>query len=151
MRLLSLSEASIQKRTSTAKFARSPCTDRPGIERILDAGGFPFNISEDDDMSWMPVLTDFLRSVVGSVFEAVPFNFCCIGYEMDCESRDNAAKWVAEWRTTGRIPDWQSMYVDDPDVVGGPDREGRLRWFSVQRTEYVDGWPQGRSWSVVEI
>mgnify|MGYP004113497241 CR=1 FL=1 len=29
MRLLSLSEASIQKRTSTAKFARSPCTDRP--------------------------------------------------------------------------------------------------------------------------
>ena len=30
MRLLSLSEASIQKRTSTAKFARSPCTDAPG-------------------------------------------------------------------------------------------------------------------------
>ena len=32
MRLLSLSEASIQKRTSTAKFARSPCTDPPGSE-----------------------------------------------------------------------------------------------------------------------
>ena len=31
MRLLSLSEASIQKRTSTAKFARSPCTDPPGL------------------------------------------------------------------------------------------------------------------------
>ena len=30
MRLLSLSEASIQKRTSTVKFARSQCTDPPG-------------------------------------------------------------------------------------------------------------------------
>ena len=31
MRLLSLSEASIQKRTSLVKFARSPCTDPPGF------------------------------------------------------------------------------------------------------------------------
>ena len=31
MRLLSLSEASIQKRTSTLKFARSPCTDPSGL------------------------------------------------------------------------------------------------------------------------
>ena len=36
MRLLSLSEASIQKRTSTAKFARSPCTDLPGIQLELE-------------------------------------------------------------------------------------------------------------------
>ena len=30
MRLLSLSEASIEPRTSALKFARAPCTDRPG-------------------------------------------------------------------------------------------------------------------------
>ena len=31
MRPLSLSEAPIQRRTSTAKFPRSPCTDPPGV------------------------------------------------------------------------------------------------------------------------
>ena len=33
MSLLSLSEASIQKCTSTVKFARSPCTDPQGLDR----------------------------------------------------------------------------------------------------------------------
>ena len=36
MRLLSQSEASIQKRTSTAKFARSPCTDPQVPEAALE-------------------------------------------------------------------------------------------------------------------
>ena len=35
MCLHSLSEASIQKRTSTAKFVRSPCTDPPGLRVLL--------------------------------------------------------------------------------------------------------------------
>ena len=34
MRLLSLSEASIQIRTNIVKFARSPCTDPPGALRV---------------------------------------------------------------------------------------------------------------------
>ena len=34
MRIRSLSEASIQKRTSTVKFARSPCTDPPGVTSL---------------------------------------------------------------------------------------------------------------------
>ena len=49
MRILSLSEASIEKRTSTLKFARSPCTDPPGAPltgpRSLEVVGTSIGIS----------------------------------------------------------------------------------------------------------
>ena len=38
MRLLSLSEASIQERKGPVKFARSPCTDPPGLFRYAGCG-----------------------------------------------------------------------------------------------------------------
>ena len=45
MRLLSQSETSIQKRTSTAKFARSPCADPPVFSLVRRASVLPVRFS----------------------------------------------------------------------------------------------------------